>query len=701
MHMSVVVPSLSALVCLFGGVLILMRSGASAGRAIACGLLALTAVQVCSVVLLCNGIATTAASVSSLFELMVVCCLTVAMVLVERGISSRPSVVIAVVYGLAGLCFLYGGALLLAGRYGFAVPVQGRVLALGGIGKAHAVLLLLCCIGAIWMVENILRSFRGADRSAIRFPAAGLLSILGAMCLLAVHRLSTSIVGMDVIMLSALMVCVGAAMLIFFSIRYRLFDLDVFVSRYVVYHSVTFVGIGLYLVLTGMVLVGIRHLGLRAPFVVTGFVAFVALAVLFVMSLSGEARSRLRFFIDTHFFANKYDYRKEWTELSGFLTIAHTERQIVHVTAQVVLDSMYSRDLSIWLKRQGAFSPAISFPGDTLDVAIDETHPLVVHLEKRSYFMRRAPSDRMDEPWERIVSDHQGLLDENRIELAVGMFAGKDLIGFITVGKEMPGTTYGRDDVDLLTAIASQASSALAKAWFAQRLAENKELDTYNRMSASLLHDLKNAAAHLSLILQNAPRHMDREEFRLDMLDTIGQALARIDKVIGKLGVGDKTDEVKTSVFKAQGFLDGLLSRMRPRFKGIDVSTEIDDTLEVETDPDILERILENIVVNAVEAVDGSGRIVVGARKEGPAAYLWVSDDGPGMSDDFMRDRLFRPFQTTKTRGTGLGLWHVKQMADKIGATIDVRPNQYRGMTFAVKLRAGAEGGGKPPLAGG
>ncbi|HOM29086.1 MAG TPA: PEP-CTERM system histidine kinase PrsK [Deltaproteobacteria bacterium] len=685
----------AAAVCLLGGAIILVRSGARSGRALACGLLAVSAVQACDSVFLLGRNQILAAQAASVFELVGAGCLVCAMIGMERGLASRGRLMRAASVGVTALCAGYA-CILVFTRASFALFSPEGAIALDRLGRAHAVALLLVSTSGVWLVENILRSSTGRTRTVFRFPAVGLVSILGASCLLAIHRLATSTLSVEVTALGSLMVLVGSSLLVFFSIRHRLFELDVFVSRYVVYHSLTLLSMGLYLVLTGAAILGVQRLGLKSPVVVTGFIAFLALVVFFVLSLSPEARARLRFFIDTHFFANKYDYRKEWMELSGALTVANTQRQILHVTAQVVLDSMYTSDLSIWLHREGDYLRVLSFPSETGDSTVEGTHPLVVFLSSRRYFLRRTPPAGADELWGVLVKDHARFLDANRIELAVGMFVGNDLVGFMAVGRERPGTAYGRDDVDLLTAIASQASSALAKAWFAQRLAENKEIDTYNRMSATLLHDLKNAAGHLSLVLQNAPRHMDSPEFRSDMLETIGQALTRIDKVISKLCAADRPEEPSFCQVSLGGFLERLLERISPRMRGIELASRIDDGLEIGTDPEILERILENILVNAVEAVDEGGRIVVGARREGEGVCLWVSDNGCGMSEEFLQERLFRPFQTTKKRGTGLGLWQVKNLAEKIGAQVAVRPNPDRGVTFTVRLKTQQQGDSKP-----
>jgi putative PEP-CTERM system histidine kinase len=299
--------------------------------------------------------------------------------------------------------------------------------------------------------------------------------------------------------------------------------------------------------------------------------------------------------------------------------------------------------------------------------------------------LQTTPGKTHDSIWEEIVKNHRDLLDRNKLELAVGMTAGT-MIGFIAIGQENPGTPYGQDDIDLLSAVASQSSAALMSARYAERIAENKEIDTYNRMSATVLHDLKNAAGHLSLILQNAPRHMNQAEFRNDMLDTISGALARIDKVMNNLQAIPEPQEIHLKTFNIGPFLDNLLDRLRPRLEGIEVIHDYESTCELRTDPDVFEKILENIIVNATEAVGNDGMITIAARIGGNLPFISITDNGVGMTDEYIREKLFKPFQTTKKKGTGLGLWQVKNMADQLGAKIDVKPNQDNGVTMAIWL---------------
>ena len=158
------------------------------------------------------------------------------------------------------------------------------------------------------------------------------------------------------------------------------------------------------------------------------------------MLLSQEAKSRIRFFINTHFFSNKYDYRKEWIELSGYLSIAFNEKQIIHVTSQVILDSMYIRELSIWLLEGSIYRRAFSFPDASGDEFIRDDHPIITYLGNNPYFLQTTPGKTHDTIWEEIVKNHRDFLDRNKLAFAVGMTAGT-MIGVYCYRPGEPGHT--------------------------------------------------------------------------------------------------------------------------------------------------------------------------------------------------------------------------------------------------------------------
>lgn len=676
--------TLTAVLALAGGLVIALRSRLRAGNilSLALGASALTHALLAGLSL---HPAPALLRLTSLGELVTLALFISAFLHLAEQYARRQHLLVWIDRGLLAFCLLAG---LILARFPFALAhtPDGPVWHLGWLGRAQAMVLLAGAVGYIWILENLLRSLRPDQRHAIRHPATGALIIGLSFVFQGVFRMSTVTLSSDALLLSATMTLVGTALLIFFSIRHKLFDMDIFVSRYVVYHSITVLAVGAYLFFMGLSMLGLRWLGIELSFFATGSLVFIILLLLTFILISPEARLRLRFFINTHFFANKYDYRKEWGALSRDLSIAFNTREIIHVTAGVILDSMYISDLSMWIKDGPRYRCRFSFPAATEAEFIAESSLLVRHLETHPYFLRKVPPGSGDEYWHRLITDHARLLDDFHISLAVPILAGKEMLGFIAVGPENPGTPYGGDDIDLLSAIALEAGAALMSARNAEKLAANQELDTFNRLSATVLHDLKNAAGNLSLILQNAPRHLNDPTFIQDMLEAVRESLARVDKVITRLGALPGEESCRADTVEAALLVDQVLGRIKPRLHGIHLIRQVEEDLNLRADREMLERILENLLVNAAEAASEGGQIILSARHGAHGPCFAVEDNGPGMDEDFLRTRLFRPFQTTKEKGTGLGLWQVRQMVNHLGGAIDVENHPGQGVIITITL---------------
>ena len=663
-----------------GGCIILARSLSAPGRMIAAGLFSIALWQ-------CGAFAYSLWHVPwailffLLAELGAVSAFFLSLCSMEGHLAQQRVLIQWIKTIVTFICLFYVISLLLLPNLYVGSSSLGFVVDILGI--AQAILVLVGVISCLWIMENIIRSATIENRRILMYPLLGIMVICASLLINVIYRIGTRSINEDMLVLSSLIMILGVSLVVFFSIRHRLFSMDIYVSRYIVYHSVTFICIGIYLLANGIIIFIIQRLALHPSFVVMGFLIFCAVLIFLVLIISPTLRTHIRFFINTHFLANKYDYRKEWGELSCYLCSATTEKQIIHITAQVILESMYIRELSLWLRDGNFFHCAFAFPHSPhVDyVAID--HPFIAYITARP-FMRSLPAVADDSLWERIITADATFLEANKIELAIPMTNDKTMIGFIAVGQEYLGTHYTQDDIDLLNNIAAQCGTSLMQARFAQKLAENKEIDTYNYLSASLLHDLKNAAGHLSLLLQNAPQHMDHKDFQQDMLETISQALARIDKVINKLrGLPNKA-EIAYQAIEVKSFVNSQLNKFKPRLATVRLTQHIQDGIMVTTDFDLLERMLENLVINAIEAVSPLGEIMITATLSNGATSITIADDGPGIADEFMRNMMFKPFQTTKPAGTGLGLWQVKNMAQQLGARIMINNRHPHGLACTM-----------------
>jgi putative PEP-CTERM system histidine kinase len=201
-------------------------------------------------------------------------------------------------------------------------------------------------------------------------------------------------------------------------------------------------------------------------------------------------------------------------------------------------------------------------------------------------------------------------------------------------------------------------------------------------MAAFVVHDLKNLAAQLSLLLKNAERHRHNPRFQEDMLGTVRHVEERMNKLLAQLSTGSRGEENLRPIQLAK-----LVERVVAAKKAerADIAVHAGDaavaTIGYEQR---FERVLGHLVQNAIDATQPSGEVRVRVGAEGENAVVEVSDSGCGMSEAFVRERLFRPFQTTKGNGMGIGAFEVAQYAKDMGGRIEVHSRPGAGTRFKL-----------------
>jgi signal transduction histidine kinase len=226
-----------------------------------------------------------------------------------------------------------------------------------------------------------------------------------------------------------------------------------------------------------------------------------------------------------------------------------------------------------------------------------------------------------------------------------------------------------------------------------RREAENRQFQSFFRLSAVLAHDLKNAITGLTILVSNMERHLHREEFRADAIRSLRDATEKLNAIVSRLSTPVETlsGEYRRSIRQVD--LVTVVRRVLDAQAAAgfhEVAAELPDSLPAAVDAERIERVLENLVINALEAMGTErGRLTVAAGREGDGhVFLSVADTGPGMSEEFIRDRLFRPFATTKARGVGLGLYTCREVVEAHGGKIEVESRRGAGARFRVVLPA-------------
>jgi len=553
-----------------------------------------------------------------------------------------------------------------------------------------AVFILMTVFYASWRLEQFWRSLNAARRWEYKFLVVGAYLVCGALAWGASYRLTYLAIVSRHILLLAVLLLFGWILMSYAVVRHRLLNRKIFVSRKVVYSFVVPSLLAAYLLGFGMVSLIMRTFGLPLSFVIKWLFLALGFVAAGLFAFSGKMRRSAHFFISTHFYINKYEYRDEWLALSQHLQGALTEAEVVKALRQVLAESLYTTEIFIWLGDSSQGYRLVSSPEnpDTLsnENGIASNDPLVQFIKTHTHFYVKEKEP--DPAWQKVAKNKDAFLASLNLILLTPISIGNQLAGLIGLGPEFTGGHYGYDDFDLLTVLGSQTASALLAVRMAEKLAYAREQQAWNRLSAFVLHDIKNAATMLSLLQENAPKHIHESEFQQDMLELVDDALRRMGRVEQRLRTLKDEIRPKRQNLELGRFLQSCCRRLETKLASMEINIDCKSEMQVSTDPELFFSILENLLINAFEA-RGEGTIVqirTGRDDDTSQAVVEIIDNGPGIAEDLLPDVLFEPFKTTKDGGSGIGLWQVKRVAASLGGSVSAENRLEGGARFIVKL---------------
>jgi putative PEP-CTERM system histidine kinase len=456
------------------------------------------------------------------------------------------------------------------------------------------------------------------------------------------------------------------------------------VSRAAVFHSAALLLVGAYLLMVAGVGYYVRYTGGQWGRALSVVLVFVALVLLALMLASGSMRSRLRVYISKNFYSYRYDYREEWLRFTQLLSSSTEPQHTAETVVRALANLVESPSGMLWLQRStGAdFVQAACWNLPAQPVSEPRDGSLISFWNERAWIID------VDE-WRERREAYPGLelpawlANEPRCWLIVPLLVRESLIGFVVLGKPRAVVELNWEVRDLLRTAASQASGYLDQAQATEALLEARKFDAFNRMSAFVVHDLKNIVTQLSLMMKNAKRLRDNPEFQQDMLDTVENSLEKMRQLMLQLREGDKPHGVTSGVD-----LEQIARRLAAAAASKGRALELDLQLGVSTrgHAERVERVLGHVVQNAFDATPPSGHVRLTLDAEGSQARVRVEDTGCGMSEDFIQNRLFKPFQTTKASGMGIGAHESYQYVHELGGKISVQSELNQGTTVTLLL---------------
>jgi putative PEP-CTERM system histidine kinase len=514
----------------------------------------------------------------------------------------------------------------------------------------------------------------------IKFMLLGLGALFAVEIYISSQALLFSSINTTLTPVSSVTLLVASALIFISFWRSRLIHVEVYLSRTLLHNSLTVLIVGIYLLVVGFLAQAVTERGGVESLPLAALLVFVAILALVTTLLSDGVRQRFRRFVSRHLRRPEYDYRNVWSGFTEKTRAALDIRELCLAVARLVSETLRTPSVTLWLlneTRDGVVmggSTAFSHQkGEEILAPPGRGGQLIGALEGQSQ-----PIDLKSSP---AIANR--FREEAQMRYGVSLVAGQEPVGYLTLDEKVGGEDLSTEDFILLKTIADQAASTLLNVRLSERLLRAKELEAFQTLSAFFIHDLKNLASRLSLSLQNLPLHYDNPDFRKDLLKVISQSVDKINSMCGRLSPLSRDLELHPE----ETDLNSLVTETLESLNGSTKARLIQDLRPVpllQLDSEQIQKVLVNLVLNASEATGGLGNIRVATRKRSGWTEITVSDDGPGMSREFVERFLFKPFHTTKKQGLGIGLFHCKKIVDAHDGRIEVETQEGKGSTFRV-----------------
>ena len=462
--------------------------------------------------------------------------------------------------------------------------------------------------------------------------------------------------------------------------------IEMHLSRGAVFHSSALLVSGVFLLAVAGAGYIVRYFGGDWGRALQIELLFAAVVLAALVATSGRFRSRLKVFVSKHFFSYRYDYREEWLRFTRTLSTDSGALRSGERAIQALADLVESPAGALWLAHEPeGFRSAARLNMPPVEVSLAGDAPFAAFLARTGWVISLPELAAHPDRYSGLVAP-AWLQALPNAWIVVPLSTGSRLVGFVVLLNPRSPVEVDWEVRDLLKAAASAAAAYLQQLNASEALLEARKFDAFNRMSAFVVHDLKNLVAQLSLMLRNAERHRDNPEFQRDMLDTVANVVSRMNALMLQLRTGATPVENAHPVELAP-----IVQRVCSAKTGSARSVELALAPGVHAlgHEDRLEHVIGHLVQNALDATCERGDVRVSVRNDAGFAAIEVVDTGVGMSLQFQNERLFKPFETTKPAGMGIGVYESQQYVSGLGGRIAVESNEGSGTHVRVLLPSG------------
>lgn len=555
-----------------------------------------------------------------------------------------------------------------------------------------ATLRILVAVGALVLLHNLYGGGSGATRQALRWTTAG----LAVLWLYELNYQTTAyLTGGLPEELSALRGVVFSAVGVLAAIgaSHAGGRLMLRPSRKVTFQTLSLLVIGGYLAIMWTISESIAiQRGDLARFTQVAFV--VGASVFAVLWLpSKRLRGWLRVTMVKHLFQHRYDYRAEWLRFTRTLGQGGENAHSLHERViQALADITDSPSGLLLLPNElGAYELASRWQWREIEVpAAAMSDQLAALLESGSFVVDLDDVRQGNNRYGEATLLPEWLAAEQSAWALVPLLHFDRLTGVVVLSRPLAQRKLDWEDFDLLRVVGQQLASYIAEQAGHHALMESARFDEFNRRIAFVMHDIKNLASQLTLLARNAQRHADKPEFRSDMLVTLRNSAEKLNGLLARLSRYGAHGSDRKETFE----LAKIAKTVAEQYTSLHpVNVIHGDSCKVLADPEALEQALAHLVQNAVDASEGNLPVVLDVTSDGVLGRIEVIDYGPGMSPEFIRGGLFKPFVSSKNGGFGIGAFEARELIMAMGGRLDVESREGLGTRFSIHLPLAAAAG--------
>jgi len=585
-------------------------------------------------------------------------------------------------------------------RKGLAIASIGLVASLAALGsieflfsvelltgKTRIIGQLALSLLGLSLVEQIWRNSPAFGRSSLKYLCIGAATLFGYDFLMYSDAL---LFGQIAGSFWDARGFINAALVPLFAVNVintRRQPVDFHLSRSAVFHVGTLIFAGGYLLFLAAGGYYVRALGGEWGEALQVMFTTIAIAFLVMLMVSRRVRARLMVFISQNFFDYKYDYREEWLKMTRELAHLGNDPPLPERVIRILANLVESNAGAIWVQDEQH--------NYTLKANLDMATPKYTIIEADSELARYL----RDREWVIDLNEYRNdPLSYDLLEmpetilripdawLLIPLYLGNELYGIALVGKPWAKVELNWENFDLIKVVARQACNLLAQADAQSRLSRAMQFEAVNKATAFMIHDLNTLIAQLSLLVANAPKHRNNPAFVDDMIATTDHAVRKMSNLVDHIRKPDDNSTQQAAPTSLVTLLEELIESTANR-SPVPVLESDPGVIAVQAEREQLRNVLGHLIRNAQDASPPDGEITLTLKTAPDTAVLFIQDSGSGMTEEFIRTRLFKPFESTKgLTGMGIGAYQAKEYIRELGGDLDVTSEPGVGSCFSIKL---------------